>query len=458
MGLVGLVWAWPALALCPKDVGDAIAPVTTSPELRPAHLGIAVETLAGEVIYHQDAEQFFIPASNVKLFTTAAALHHLGPTYRIRTSLYGRVQQGLTSLRVVGRGDPTLGPQQLRTLARQLHGQGIRRVSQLLADDSYFQEPAVHPNWEWEDVQAAYGAPVNGLILNENAVTLTLTPTAPGHPLGISWSDPTAVDSWSIRNSTTTATADEAATVGVERALAAATLYLRGQLPQGGAPDTTDLAIPDPGRYFLEHLRQALLETGIAVGATTLTREPVALEDSELAWVESPPLATLLVPTNRDSHNLYAEVLFKTLGATQAVPSETAIENILATLGIAPEQIVLVDGSGLSRHNLATPQALVDVLQIMHGHPQGRVLRQSLAVAGRSGTLRHRFGQTPVANRFYGKTGAVTNNFSLSGYLYPPDHEPLVVSLIINHADHPGRVLRPLIDRIVITLAQLQPC
>jgi len=460
VGLAGLLWAGaePGLALCQDGVADAIAPITTSPELRPAHLGMAVETLAGEVIYQQNAEHFFIPASNVKLFTTAAALHHLGPSYRIRTSLYGQPQLSQTQLRVVGRGDPTLGPEQLQTLAQQLHRQGIRRVSHLLGDDSYFQDPAVHPNWEWEDVQAAYGAPVNSLILNENAVTLTLTPTTPGQPLGLSWSDPTAVIPWSIHNRTTTAAVGAPTTVRVQRALANTTLQIQGQLPQGSEPDTTDLAIPAPGHYFLAHLRQTLLQSDIAVGETTLLRESVPLAGPELAWVDSPPLATLLVPTNRHSHNLYAEVLFKTLAATQTVAGETALESILATMGIAPEQIVLVDGSGLSRHNLATPQALVDMLQIMHRHPHGDVFRQSLAVAGRSGTLRHRFDHTPVANRLYGKTGAITNNFALSGYLYPPNHEGLVVSIIINHADHPGRVLRPLIDRIVITLSQLQPC
>ena len=127
-------------------------------------------------LYRRDAERYFIPASNVKLLTTAAALHKLGSEFRIRTSIY---EAGDDSLRVMGRGDPSLTDAQLRELAQQLKRQGIRKVQRLIVDDGYFRGNAVNLSWEWGDVQANYGASVNSLILNQNAVKLTLSPQNP---------------------------------------------------------------------------------------------------------------------------------------------------------------------------------------------------------------------------------------------------------------------------------------
>lgn len=166
---------------------------------------------------------------------------------------------------------------------------------------------------------------------------------------------------------------------------------------------------------------------------------------------------------NRDSDNLYAEVLFKTLGVTAggtvsdaSQAGGAAVKAALADLGVNSEPLRLADGSGLSRHNLVSPIALVETLQAMAEHPQGGVFRSSLAIAGQSGTLRNRLGGTVLAGRVQGKTGALTGNVSLSGYLQPPNYEPLVFSIVINHSNQHASVLREKIDALLLIVAQLQ--
>lgn len=454
----------PALALCPADLPARVAAISAQPELDHARLGVQVETLTGEVVYSRQGDRFFLPASNIKLFSTAAVLTALGPDYRIPTQIYGHADPntGLPIVRVVGQGDPSFDSDDLTALAQQLHGQGIRHISQLLGDESAFGGDPTHPNWEWEDVQAGYGAPVNSLILNGNALGLTLLPQAIDQPLQVQWDDPNLGAMWQVNNQSITVAPGETESVTVGRHLSGPILRVSGQLIAGSEPETAAIAVPNPGESFLAAFRTALTEQGIAVDNVALTSTP--RHDSEAPWahVMSPPLQALLVPANRDSNNLYAEALLKQLGlfaeqdTTAAALAHT--RPILTDLGVNLDEVVIVDGSGLSRHNLATPRALVAVLRGMAASPYGEIYRDSLAVAGVNGTLRNRFRETPIAGQFWGKSGAVSRNFALSGYLAPLNYEPLVVSVLINNIDQRGGVARQLIDQVMLEIATLSPC
>lgn len=460
-----------ALGMCRAELGERLDAIATQPNLRRARLGIKIETLGRtdgerEVVYTKDADRYFIPASNVKLLTTAAALRQLGPDFKTRTSVYGTERNGLTSLYVVGQGDPTFGDEQLNDLAQQLSQRDLSRVSNLLAYDGYFPGQTVNPNWEWEDVQAGYGAPANSLMLNQNELGLTLFPQAVGQPLRVEWDDPTLANQWRVENFSTTVNASEPEFVDIGRDLGQPVLRVYGQLIAGTAPETASVAVPDPARYFAQTLQQRLSRLGIAVAQTDLTRQPPPDEAVELAIVNSPPLADWLLRTNRNSKNIYAETILKSLGIAMAngpvedatLAGTEAVKTVLQTLGVAPDSYKVVDGSGLSRHNLATPTAFVDTLQAMAFTPEAAIYRNSLAVAGESGTLRNRFRDTIVQGRLQGKTGAVSNNASLSGYLAPPNHPPVVLSILLNHVNQRGADLRQVIDSIVLEVARLDDC
>lgn len=456
----------PAAALCEAQLAPALETIATAPELQAARLGILLETQTGREIYARDADKFFVPASNVKLMTTAAALHRLGPDYRFRTSVYGNSQAGLQPLVVVGRGDPSFSHADLQALSAQLRSSGITQVSRLLGDNSSFPGSTYNPNWEWEDVQADYGAPVNGLILNGNAFEVVLSPGAVGEPLGVSWAEPALAPPWRIDNQSRTGAMGAGSYLQVFPSWGEPALVVGGQLAADSAVRRWAIANPQPGEYFVQQFAYVLEAAGVAVGTTTVAYGDRLTEGlTELAVVESAPLSELLIPTNQDSDNLYAETLLKALGMAaepDGLDATTAgVEAIAASLeflGIPADSFELVDGSGIARQNLATPRALVSTLQVMADHPHGQVYRDSLAVAGVSGTLRNRLGGTVLAGNLRGKTGALAGNVSLTAYLTPPSHEPLIVSIVINHANVHASRLRQLIDQMLEQVAQLERC
>ncbi len=470
-------------SICPARLGAAIDAVINRPQFRRARWGILIEPLSvkgmdrasvnsDDPLYRRDAEHYFIPASNLKLLTTAAALRQLGSDFRIRTSVYsseavasGRSPAGVSSLRVVGRGDPSLTNAQLRELAQQLKRQGVRRVEQLIVDQGYFQGNVVNLHWEWEDVQADYGASVNSLILNQNAVELTVSPQQPGQPLRVSWADSIAAKQWRVENNSVTAEQAAEDSVTVTGVVGQPVLQIKGQLAVDAEPESFGLAILDPAEYFLQHFRSVLAAEGINVVRASVGSNVSTTGEWELAAVESPPLAVLLIETNQASNNLYAEVLLRSLGTTSAVPSQNADElglnvakQTLTELGVDPESYVMVDGSGLSRQNLVSPDAIVQTLKLMAQTPQAAVYRASLPVAGVSGTLRRRFLNTAAQAHLQAKTGTLTGASALSGYLDVPGYQPLVFSIMVNQSDQSVATLRQAIDEIVLLLTRLHSC
>lgn len=455
--------------ICPAQLGTVIESVTNRPQFSRVRWGILIQTLSSShPLYSRDAQKYFIPASNVKLLTTAAVLHQLGSQFRIRTSVYG-TNDGF--LRVVGRGDPSLTDTQLRQLTQQLSRRGIRQVRQLIAADDYFQGYAVNPSWEWEDVQADYGAPVNSLILNQNAVILTLSPQQLSQRVRVVWADPTEATQWRIENESVTTKPGEPTSINTSRNLPGAALKITGQMAVDSEPESESLAVLDPIGHFWRHFHRALVAQGIRTtanqnaitGISNILRLSVA---PELAAVESPPLSQLLLETNQNSNNLYAEALLRTLGANSNTPiidstpemGLRVVKETLTQLGVDSAGYVLADGSGLSRHNLVSPEVIVQTLKAMAKSPVAAVYRGSLPVAGISGTLKDRFRETAAQGIMQGKTGTMSGVVALSGYLDVPNYEPLVLSIIVNQSDEPAAILRQAIDEIVLLLTRLHSC
>lgn len=463
-------------AICPAQLGGMInqilqgkyAGVASQPQLLRAHWGILIQTLAspqnsGSTIYAVNPQHYFLPASNLKLLTTAAALHRLGPQFQIRTSVYG-VSSPVTALRVQGRGDPSLTDKQLGVLAQQLSGQGIRQTH-LIGHDDYLLGPMLNPSWELEDIQAAYGAPINSLILNQNAIEVKLHPQAIGQLLRVEWANPDEAKHWKIENAAIAVAATQPSGVNVSRDLGRPVIKITGQLSIDSEPESVAVAVPDPAQHFLRHFRQALAAQGVAIDQIQVAPSPRITSERELAAVVSPPLSQLLVETNRESNNLYAESLLRTLGATQSSPAShstadslVVVKSTLTQLGINPEGYVMADGSGLSRHSLVSPEVLVQTLQAMAKSPEAATYRASLPIAGVNGTLQNRFRNTPAQGILQAKTGTLSGVSALSGYLSSPNYSPLVFSILVNQSDQPSPVLRQAIDQIVLLLTRLRSC
>ncbi|MEG4812129.1 D-alanyl-D-alanine carboxypeptidase/D-alanyl-D-alanine-endopeptidase [Microcoleus sp. F8-D3] len=457
----------PAVAgdICPGELGSQVDAIANRPEFSRSRWGILIQPLSStDTLYSRDATKYFIPASNAKLLTTAAALQKLGADFRIKTSVYSG-ENG--SLYVAGRGDPSIAEPQLKSLAQQLKQRGISQVNQLIGDDSYFQGSAVNPNWEWEDAQAGYGAPVNSLIFNQNAIDLLLSPQDLGQPLKVTFAEPKLANQWQVQNNSVTVAQSESEFIEVGREFDRPIIRVSGQLKVGGEPESAYVAVVNPANNFLQQFQQVLAAEGIPVKQALVASASRNL-NQELATVESPPLAQLVKETNRESNNLYAEVLLRLLGKVtdkMPVPQEDTgeiglkqLKTALTQLGVNPNSYRLADGSGLSRHNLISPEALVQTLRFMANSPAASIYRQSLPIAGESGTLKNRFNNTPNRVNLQAKTGTMSGVSALSGYIEVPNYEPLVFSIIVNQSDLSTAKMRSATDEIVLLLNRLRRC
>ncbi|GFE67648.1 D-alanyl-D-alanine carboxypeptidase/D-alanyl-D-alanine-endopeptidase [Chroococcus sp. FPU101] len=446
--------------ICPWELATDIEKIIQRPEFVRAHWGILIQPLYSDFnLYALNSKKFFTPASNIKLLTTAAALLEFGSQFVIRTSIYGQGNtSNLQTLRLVGQGDPTITTDTLKTLTQQLKQQGIQQIEKLIIQDGYFNNSGIPPMWEWDDLFFSYGVPANSLVLNENAFTLILTPTQVGQPVKLSWSDPIAAKQWQIENLTTTTDSTTDNTIAIQGYFAQSRLMIRGQLGNKVTGEKM-IAIINPTQYFIDTLAQFLEAEGITVKQKQISLEHY-INDSEreIAFLTSPTLENLIQTVNQDSHNLYAETLFKLLEVQSNDFRTSILQKQLTQLGIDSNNYKVVDGSGLSRHNLATPETFVLLLQKMSQTPQGKVYRNSLAVGGVNGTLANRFKSTTMQGKIQAKTGSLSGVSTLSGYVDLPNGETLVFSIMVNSSDQANSNLRQGIDEIILLLGQLKKC
>jgi D-alanyl-D-alanine carboxypeptidase/D-alanyl-D-alanine-endopeptidase (penicillin-binding protein 4) len=457
-------------ALCPAQLPSAIERVAN--RLPQGRWGILVETLGPnpQVLAARNPDQPLIPASNTKILTTAAALQQLGAAYQIRTTVSGtRSPTGAptdwATLRITGRGDPSLTTANLTRLAQQLNQAGVRRVAQLIGDDTYFRGAAVNPNWDLDDTLAGYGAAVNSLMVNQNAIGLTLFPQRVGQPLRVQWDDPTDRPGWQLNNQSVTVAPSAGEFVDAVRARDRWVISISGQLRAGSEPELVAVSVPNPGNYLVQKFRDQLAAAQVQVQSSTLVRAtPAPPGEVELASLNSPPLSQLLVEVNRESNNIYAESLLKTLGRVQTptnldatVSGVAAVKSALTPLGVTPDRYTIVDGSGLSDRNRIAATTLIQTLQAMAQSPQAAVYRASLPTAGVNGTLKNRLRNTPAQGRVQAKTGTISGVVGLSGYATPPNYPPVVFSILSN-SSAAAATARSAVDEMVLLLMRLRSC
>ena len=410
----------------------------------------------------------------MKLFTTAAGLEKLGPDFVFRTTVEGEsgpdAQGRVQSLYLVGRGDPSFcedvspplrNPGEaknhlcptLQNLAEQIRARGVLEVSgPLVADDTYFLwEPYVH-GWAAEDLLWGYGATVSALTFNSNALLLRIKPASKlGDPAQV-WLDPLA-DYYQLNNSLETSRAGTEKRLFVERGLDSIRLDVWGQIPLDGSETDERVAIAHPAELVGELFRQALEDAGIAVRGGVRVRHVTRLEAAVasqtplqlsprvvLAEHDSQPLREIVKVTNKESRNFYAEMLLRTLA--REVKHRGGLEDGLEVLsefareiGAEQGETVFADGSGLSRDDLVTPEAVVKLLVHMSSGPSFDVFRDTLPLAGVDGTLAGRFKGTHVKGRIHAKTGTLEGVNALSGYMDLPSGKWLAFSIIGN--SHP---------------------
>jgi len=442
--------------------------------LERAHWGVAVYDLgSGRWIATHDADRHFVPASNLKLLVSAAALERLGPEYAWRTSLYGTAPVGGDStlrgdLVLYGRGDPNLSGRfagsttaVLEALADSLLARGLRRVTGgLMADASHWDDEPLRPEWESYDTLWWYAAPVGALGFNDNSIDFAIRPgKRVGDPPVVQGSPASAF--WSLDNRATTGPPGAPRTFDLRREPGTNRVIAYGVFPLDADPRTEYFAVVDPAAWTGTVFREVLAAKGIVVeGPVVTVADPavsaVARGDTvALAAWTSPPLAKVVETINGRSQNWHAEQLLKTLGKEVAGEGSWSAglrveRETLASLGVDTTAFLLHDASGLASGNLVTPEALVDLLAAVRRRPWSETFVRSLPIAaGETGSLRRRFVNTVGAGRVRGKTGFIENVYALSGYLTTLDGRELAYSVIVNQTGRAGGQAPDAIDRLI---------
>jgi len=469
-----------------------IRTILARPEIRRGQVGVKIISLnSGKVVFEENAEKYFIPASNMKNFTVATALEKLTPDFRFVTSVYASALPDSAGtvkgdLRIYGRGDVSISTsfsegnyyKGLDDLADKIGAAGVKRIEgSVVSDDTYFKGSPIPGSWEWDDLQWYYGAEVSALPLNDNAVDLTIRPGPVGYTCTVNLSPYNPV--YRVKNLCTTTAAGTTRTLKIVKLLGQNQLEITGALPLGNAGFTGSVTVSRPAELFAALLKQRLEQKGVIVTGQYRTSAPgfvlpvESVESVEIARLESPPLSLIAAKTMKPSQNMYTETLLWTLGeeerkridapttspSTPNIPRDSSelgigvVKAFLTSIAVAPEGIIQHDGSGLSRHNLITPNAVVQLYTYMAKQSKySQEWRNSLTIGGVDGTLANRFKGTAAAGNIRGKTGTIDQVSALSGYITTAGGEQLVLSIVVNGVNV-TRERTALIDEIAVSLA-----
>jgi len=490
---------------------ERIAALLNSPDLAHGFWGIEVASLStGVTLYAQNSDKLFTPASNTKLFTTAAALALIGPEYKFRTTVettgtldrYGRLNGDLL---LVGHGDPNLSGrelpydlktqrnddpiQALESLADALVKKGVKYIDgDIVADDSYFAFERYGEGWSQDDLVWADGAPVSALTINDNVVFVHIQPAdRPGEKAFVNIKP--FAGYYRLDNRIVTTPAGTPRKFFVNREPGSTTLSLWGNLPLDDAGATEALAVEDPADFAAGLFRQLLEQRGIVIyghqrtrhtelaSLTTFTATATAPSHGgsegasrpfktdqpiTLASYESKPLVEDIRVVNKVSQNLHAEILLRLLGRERGTAGTVeggleVLRGFLTQAGIASDQYVFYDGSGLSRQNLVTPHAIVQLLRYSSGQPWSAAYRSTFPVSGVDGSLAERLTGARLQKRVLAKTGSLGGVKALSGFATTDSGQTVVFSILSNNLNLPSKRVTETIDSIVEAIAEDSP-
>jgi len=439
----------------------------------------------GQVLFEQNADRYFVQASNMKLFTTALALATLGPDYRFRTTLESLTEATADGkiagpLYLVGRGDPNLsnrkfpfdlkeefiGPSEkvIVQLADAIAAKGVKEISgDIVGDDSYFPRDRYPNGWEIDDMVWEYGAAISAIVLDDNTVQLTLTPGDNAGDRVDAVVAPTAPE-FTVDNQVITSATGVKPDLTLKRDPGSNVVTVLGTLPAKSNQRKLTLAIQEPALHAAAMLKRLLEDRGIKVSGTArqLSLPPGPPEGEKrivLAEHISIPLGQSVKLVNKISQNLHTEMLLRTSARQKGVWSTPAdLPNFAASFysiaGIPPGDVVQTDGSGLSRHDLVTPRAVVALLLYAQKQPWFRAYFESLPVAGIDGTLEDRMKNSIAVGRLHAKTGSVEHVRPRSGYADLPSGRRLVFSFLSNNMGSKSHEATDALDALSIAMIE----
>lgn len=422
-----------------------------------------IDAADGKVLYELNSENYFPPASNMKLITTAGALFLLEPEFRFKTPILARgniEDDTLTGdLIIYGKGDPTLSVSHLDAIAQQVAVRGISVINgDLVFDDTYFDSVPYGPGWMWDDLQYSFGAPISALSVNRNALAIYLLPGT-DEAEGVRVSTVPDAETITVENRARTGMKGNV-TVTTSSEDGTIVITVNGSLPAGTGPYRFERTIEEPARFTAVLLGEALARKGISVTGTVRRKKREGKVDT-LFIHTSEPLLKILYDLDKYSVNLTAEHILKTIGAEingkpgTSEKGVAAIASYLQEHGIVTDSIIQRDGSGLSRYNLITPKQVTSILHYLYfDFARGPELLTVLPVAGTDGTLSGRLRDPSTNRKVRAKTGTMTHVSTLSGYCITASGRILIFSIMMKDYPAAPSHVRTIQDRIVAALIE----
>ena len=447
--------------------------VLSDKKLRETRVGARViDASSGKVLYSLRANDLFIPASNAKIITSAAALHHLGGDFAFQTRIFARgtIRQGkiLGDLVVWGSGDPNISgrfhdgdPLHLpRKWARAIAKRGIREIQgDIVMDDLAFDRQYRHPSWDSRQHHKWYQAPVGALSFNDNCIDLVIEPASQAsQQAGVKLVPDTRYVQ--LENGLKTVNGGPAQ-VHITREAGSNRVVVTGSVPVGAGEQTYWVTAPEPALYLGTVFAETLSREGVKLAGTVrLAQAPTGISEKTAALLleQRSTLRDTIPVMNQRSQNFYAECVLKCLGYVRYgrgtfANGKRAVADFLGTLGYRSGDFVFSDGSGLSREARLTPTILTDVMAAMYRSKHGKLFMESLAKPGEPGTLAKRMDDPELSDSVFAKTGYIRGVSVLSGYVRTRSEKVLVFSILMNELECPLSAARAQQDKVCEVLA-----
>jgi D-alanyl-D-alanine carboxypeptidase/D-alanyl-D-alanine-endopeptidase (penicillin-binding protein 4) len=443
---------------------------TNGPGVTRGAWGIAVFSLdRQERLFDLNPRTLLVPASSAKIVTVATAAEAAGWSYRYVTTLRatGPIVDGALKgdLLAVGSGDPSIGGpagDDLSTWSEGIKAAGIRRIDgRIIGDDDALEEPRPQLAWAWDDLGYTTGAVFGALNVAENRTVITIAPgSVEGAPTSITV-DPRAAYR-TLTNRSATGPSGSTPLLWPEQRPGETALTIGGSIPIGAAPVPIGIAVGNPTLWFANVLRSRLIRDGIEVGGEAVDvddmRPPPAGAAATVVYMHtSRTLGEIAQPLLKDSINLYAEALLRLNVAPGVFPTnDAALEGLRSRLeswGVSRDSHQLVDGSGLSRRDTISSEALLAVLRRMYDPTGASPFMTGLPIAGVDGSLALRMRGTAAERIVRAKSGTMSNIRSLCGYAITRDGEHVAFVIMVNNFEGTGAQANDALDRIAVRLA-----
>jgi D-alanyl-D-alanine carboxypeptidase/D-alanyl-D-alanine-endopeptidase (penicillin-binding protein 4) len=453
LGLALVLGAAPAGAADKPTLTERVSTLLRAQQGPGARFGLLVTTLDGREIVALSPDDRFVPASNTKLYTTAAVFANIANVDQPDAASGAAVRLDGGDVILEGHGDARLSSAPgctvdcLATLADAVAAK-TRSVGNVIGDDSLFPDERWSPGMSWNNIQSRSGTGISALTIDDNELALTIT-------AGAAAGQAARVDGlpyYTIDNRLITVTSGKT-DIRPFRMPNSRTLRLDGTVVVGAAPEKVSLGIDDPADFAAWRLRAMLIERGVKVkgrvearhrpltpadnpatrGATPVPPAPVT---TPLAKLTPAPLIENLIHTNKVSQNVHSELLLRRVGRISGSGSiadgQALVQAMMGRAGVPRWAYDLSDGSGMSNYNRVTPRASASLMRWIAGQPWGAAFRTTLPIGGVDGTLRNRFKGTPLEGKVFAKTGSINQSNTLAGYMTAASGQTLVISAYAN--------------------------